>query len=143
MFLTWNFDIIWYSVLFAAKVYSQYLSDHLICWTSFLWMLSFLFTWNDCLVIVNLCMMIIRKINFDIIWYSLIVTLTLPIISINTLVKNLLCGNDLVKNMFRYVRKLITRFFSQVIFTNKENNIKASKASRFGGAAFFSLVFYQ
>ena len=50
--------------------------------------------------------------------------LTLPIISINTLVKNLLYGiNDQVKNMFRYVRKLKTRFFSQVIFTNKDNNI--------------------
>ena len=37
-----NFDIIWYSVIFAANVYRQYSSDHLIFWTSFLWMLLFL-----------------------------------------------------------------------------------------------------
>ncbi len=35
-----TFEIIWYSVIFAATLYS---SDHLICWASLLWILSFLF----------------------------------------------------------------------------------------------------
>ena len=35
--------LFWYSVIFAAILYCQYSSDHLICRTSFLWMLSFLF----------------------------------------------------------------------------------------------------
>ena len=35
-----NFDIIWYTVIFAANLYLSILV--LISWTSFLWMLSFL-----------------------------------------------------------------------------------------------------
>ncbi len=35
----------WYSVSFAATLYCHYSFDHLICWNSFLWMLSFLFYW--------------------------------------------------------------------------------------------------
>ena len=38
-----NFNIIWYSVILTATLYFQYSSDLLIYWTSFLWMLSFLF----------------------------------------------------------------------------------------------------
>ena len=30
-----SFDIIWYSVIFAAILYCQYSYDHLICWTWF------------------------------------------------------------------------------------------------------------
>ncbi len=57
-----NFDIIWYSVIFAATLYCQYSSDHLICWTSFLWMLSFLFMLYTYMIFE---MLNSRKINFS------------------------------------------------------------------------------
>ncbi len=48
LLIFWHFYIhfsrlFWYSVIFAATLYCQYSSNLLICWTSFLWMLSFLF----------------------------------------------------------------------------------------------------
>ncbi len=58
----------------------QYSSDHLISWTSFLWMFLFFFslyfkysfTWNNWINSMKFEMMILRKINFEIIWYSVI-----------------------------------------------------------------------
>ena len=38
----------WYSVIFADTLYCQFSSDHLVCWTSFLWMLSFLLNYTLC-----------------------------------------------------------------------------------------------
>ena len=42
-----------YFVIFAATLYCQHSSDHLICWTSFLWMLSFLFNFHLSLFFVS------------------------------------------------------------------------------------------
>ena len=57
----------------------------------FLTFLHIFFTWNNCLIITNFGIMILRKINFDIIWYYYVIFSGCVFMKVVVLVYLLIC----------------------------------------------------